>query len=230
MGRNVYEEIEGSDYKLEIVVDEYAESPREWDNVGEMICFHRRYTLGDKHNYSEPRDFLAEKVWELYRNDGMETTDDYSDEQLVELIEARAFLLPLYLYDHSGITMSTSPFSCRWDSGQVGWIYCSRERAEKEWHNEGLFDEEWKQRVYEYLENEVEIYDQFLTGDVYGYILYEKQGAHEAGMALGVEWEESEGEWVDIESIWGYFGTDWKKSGLWENLPLMARLDLEGKL
>lgn len=32
-------------------------------------------------------------------------------------------MLPLYLYDHSGITMRTSAFNCSWDSVQVGWIY-----------------------------------------------------------------------------------------------------------
>ena len=37
--------------------------------------------------------------------------------------------LPLYLYDHGGITMSTNPFSCPWDDGgQVGWIYASKQK------------------------------------------------------------------------------------------------------
>jgi hypothetical protein len=39
-------------YILEIFPDEPYESPREWDNLGTMICFHRRYNLGDKHNFS----------------------------------------------------------------------------------------------------------------------------------------------------------------------------------
>lgn len=32
-------------------------------------------------------------------------------------------LMPLYLYDHSGITISTSEFCDPWDSGQIGFIY-----------------------------------------------------------------------------------------------------------
>ena len=41
------------------------------------------------------------------------------------------------LYDHSGLAMSTESFSGRaphaeWDSGQVGWIYVSKEDALKE--------------------------------------------------------------------------------------------------
>ena len=30
-----------------------------------------------------------------------------------------AIVQPLYLYDHGGITMNTTGFSCSWDSGQV---------------------------------------------------------------------------------------------------------------
>lgn len=28
--------------------EDEEESPRNWDNVGKMICFHREYKLGDK--------------------------------------------------------------------------------------------------------------------------------------------------------------------------------------
>lgn len=34
-------------YTIKIYHDEDAESPRDWDNLGEMVCFHRRYNLGD---------------------------------------------------------------------------------------------------------------------------------------------------------------------------------------
>ena len=44
----------------------------------------------------------------------------------------------LYLYDHSGITMSTGSFCDSWDSGQVGFIYVTKEDIEKEY---GAFKE-----------------------------------------------------------------------------------------
>lgn len=53
-------------YTLKIVHDEDVESPREWDNIGKMVCFHNRYSLGDKHDYSEPRDFLRNMLFERY--------------------------------------------------------------------------------------------------------------------------------------------------------------------
>lgn len=80
------------------------------------------------------------------------TVDAWVKENLV--------ILPLYLYDHSGITMNTTGFSCRWDSGQVGVIYCTREQADK-------LGAPWD-KVEEQLKVEVEVYDQYITGDVYG--------------------------------------------------------------
>ena len=98
-------------------------------------------------------------------------------------------VLPLYLYDHSGITMSTSQFSCTWDSGQVGIIY-----VEKGF--EDMSDEDLVRR----LKAEVVEYDNFLTGNCFGYTI-----------------EDSEGEVLD--SCWGYLGdeeyceTEMKNSG-----------------
>lgn len=45
--------------------DEYPESPREWDNLGMMVCFHRDYKLGDPHNYKYPQDFFADLIKEI---------------------------------------------------------------------------------------------------------------------------------------------------------------------
>jgi len=33
-------------YRLDVMYDETAESPRGWGNLGKMICFHGRYDLG----------------------------------------------------------------------------------------------------------------------------------------------------------------------------------------
>ena len=39
---------ENDDVRLSIYLDESPESPREWDNLGTMVCAHRRYSLGDE--------------------------------------------------------------------------------------------------------------------------------------------------------------------------------------
>lgn len=45
-------------------------------------------------------------------------------------------MMPLYLMDHSGLAMQTESFHDPWDSGQVGWIYVSKEDALKEFDTE----------------------------------------------------------------------------------------------
>lgn len=71
--------------------------------------------------------------------------------------------LPLYLYDHSGLRMSTKPFGCPWDSGLVGMIYMPAETLEKEFEGD-------MSRALDCLRAEVDTYDKYLSGDVW-YVL-----------------------------------------------------------
>lgn len=156
-------------YSYEIEQDTYPENPRSWDNACVMACWHRGYDLGDNKRIwdcpDDPEDFVA---WAE---------------------ENKAVYLPLYLYDHSGITMSTSPFSCRWDSGQVGYVYLTRKTILKEWGWKVLT----KKRIAfleKYMRDEVETYDQYLTGDVYGYVITDDNGE-------------------EVDSCWGFYGHDY---------------------
>jgi len=169
---------ENDKYILTVEQDEDVESPREWDNSGRMICFYGRYDLGDKHDYSSPREFLEskcsdheidfDKIWNDYCTDSKEEKDisPYT-ERLITQLEKFYIFLPLRLYDHSGISISCSgsyPYNDQWDSMQVGWIYVAK-------GTDGLTDDEWR----EILEAEVKQYDQFLRGDVYWFELDEKK-------------------------------------------------------
>ena len=167
------------EYLIEIHQDESPESPRCWDNLGKMICFHSRYNLGDKHDY----DHLDYNGWDEQKNAIIKN-------------ENVCVILPLYLYDHSGITISTSPFSCRWDSGQIGWICVSKEQVRKE-YNVKRITKEIIEKVTKVLEGEVETYDQYLTGDVYGYKIFKVSKCE-----LGHEHKE------ELDSCWGYYGED----------------------
>jgi len=166
-------------YKIEVIQDESPSSPREDDNLGTMVCFHGRYDLGDKHNYK---------------------SGDYNgwDEMEKNIIknENVGVILPLYLYDHSGITISTSPFSCNWDSGKIGFIFISKEKMLKEYGGK-IVTQTLKDKVTGYLKGEVETYDQYLTGDVYGYRVSEVTTCSE-----GHEHE------TEVDSCWGYYGQE----------------------
>ena len=141
-------------YVLVVQQDDSPFNPREDDNFGKMVCFHRQYSLGDHHNYIDKDDFLRdlylktvgddergahryERALDLmnYKIKAPFGSPDYErqvDERLMKVISQKYLMLPLYLYDHSGITMNTTGFSCPWDSGQVGWIYASKEDALRE--------------------------------------------------------------------------------------------------
>jgi hypothetical protein len=179
MEKYVVDEHKEGNFVIKIYQDEDTESPRMWDNLGTMICFHGRYNLGDKHDYNH-NDYSG---WEEQKEDIMKK-------------ENVCVILPLYLYDHSGITMSTSPFGCQWDSGQVGWICVSKEKVRKE-YNVKRITKDIIEKVTNVLEGEVKTYDQYLTGDVYGYMIFKVDTCDK-----GCEHEEH------VDSCWGYYGQE----------------------
>lgn len=166
---------------------EQDQDPINWREEGEplgtMVCWHRRYKLGDVQPDVPP------DVW----RDAM--PED----------ERPAVELPLYLYDHSGITMSTGSFSCSWDSGQVGFIYMTALEISREFAGSEILA---RMR----LQQEVEDYDQYLRGEVYGYIIERKMPC---------------GHWEETDSCWGFFGDprESMKGSLPEDVePLLAEL------
>src|SRR5436190_3182398 len=149
-------------YRIEIEHDEFASNPRtDFDNFGKMYCLHGRYDLGDKHSFRD-NDFES---WKEFMEAVKESDSDV--------------FLPLYLYDHSGITISTSKAYVRafdpqgWDSGMVGFIHAPASIIRKEYNVKRI-----TKRVIDIatklLQAEVDIYDQYLTGDVWSIALYDE--------------------------------------------------------
>ena len=137
--------------------DEFPTSPREeGDNLGIMICFHKRYNLGDRHDYKFT-DFSSWEDMEYFLSEGAKV------------------ILPLYLYDHSGLSISTEPFSCPWDSGQVGFIIATEESIKRcmGWKR---ITKNRLEAIKTYLIGEVETYNQYLNGEVYAWTTFDEQG------------------------------------------------------
>ncbi len=177
MKNEAIETVEYKGYTINIYSDDTGGSendPRGWDNLGIMSCFHRRYDLGDKHNLSV--------------------------EELKEIVNRKDVIaLPLFLYDHSGISMSTGrnyPFNDRWDSGQVGYIYVDYEIIRKEYSVKHV-SKQLREKVEKILEQEVKTYNQYLTGDIYGYVIVNDRGE-------------------DKDSCWGFFGQEGIKDAISE--------------
>lgn len=190
---NYAESIETIDYrgyKIEIAYDPEAESPRAWDNLTKMICFHGRYDLGDKHDLQH---------------------SDYSSWDDMERYIRKTFkpviMHELYLYDHSGLTISTRPFSCPWDSGQIGFLYLTR-AAILEIYGAKRLSQKLLARAARSCANEISVYDSYLTGSVYRYLVTDKSGA-------------------EIDQCAGYYG-DWETSGLVEDAKAAVDAALNG--
>ena len=188
-----YDTIKYRGFNINIEYDQDPENPRTawYEPITTMVCWHNRHSLGDSHKYFDPIDLFWYLVLDINQKygdilDDTITSTDYVNSILSNIIKNHYHILPLYLYDHSGITMSTGTFSCLWDSGQVGYIYISKKNAEKEWPDKTEKD------FLEYLESDVEVYDNFLTGQVYGYTID------------SVDWNK-----ITCDgSCWGYYGDE----------------------
>lgn len=154
---------------LKIERDQDPRNPREDDNLGRMHCEHRRYTLGDR---GIPTPFV---------------NDDWRAGVLRDDVRLS---LPIYMYDHSGITLSHSPFSCPWDSGKLGWHYLTKADVKKNF-NRDVTDEE----LTAHLKAELEEYDAYIQGEVWGFV---------------------DG---NDDSCWGFIGEDLEDTGILDHFP-----------
>lgn len=176
---NMITEIKYRNNVLRIFYDnDVMDSPRDWDNLGTMICFHSKYILGDKHEFNDTEEFL-----EFLKNKDI----------LVKL--------PLYLLDHSGLTLRTSQFYedvGGWDSGLVGFIYCNREKIIENFGKDYNINE-----VKSVLECEVKTYNQYLRGEIYRYELIKLKKCSECNH-VSEELLDSMGNIYDVKSIFDF--------------------------
>ena len=153
MRANIFEKYQYKNHVISIWQDDNSDSPREWDNIGHMITCHRRYLLGE----------------ETFNVEDYKDWDDVSEH--LKTNKGAIIILPLYLYDHSGISIKIGSFQglaqhAEFDSGMVGFIYATE--------NDLKINNISKDDIQKALENEVETYNDYLEGNVYGYTI-EKQ-------------------------------------------------------
>lgn len=172
---NIVEQFEESGYTVKIYPDFDPQNPRkDYDPLGTMVHWHRRYDLGDRK--------LNEQEEKALRRGGFKLLERY-----LRITQGAVCVLPLSLLDHSGLHMwvGGGPHwsdSAGWDSGTVGFIYVTKDQLEKF----GTPADKAEQQ----LNAEVETYDQYLRGDVYGYVIEDEDGEH-------------------VDSCWGFYGSDY---------------------
>ena len=135
--------------------------------------------------------------------------DFENPEDFMEYVERENIVfLPVFMYEHTGICLSTSdakyPFSDRFDAGQLGYIYMSNEVLIKEFDGD-------REKAVECLKAEVVVYSAYLSGEVFSYVLskavYDENGEID---------DDPDAEGDFISSCGGFYGDDYKASGLFE--------------
>jgi hypothetical protein len=171
---------------LKIFCDELAENPRTgYDNLGTLVFWMRgRYSgLGDNHEYVGPDDFLKEHR------------------------PKDTIIYKVYAYIHGGIALQMVPFpegenpyECPFDSGFCGFCFVSKADARNEY---GRLTSKILVLIEQILKTELDTYNQYLEGDVYGYQMFDQTG-------------------IEEESCWGFYGSDWTENGLFESAGIKS--------
>lgn len=154
----VVQTIETKNHIAEIIRDDFSYSPREDDCLGTLIALHDSYDISDHSDWTKKQI----EVWSNRKD---------------------ILCLPVYMYEHSQVALSTMPFSCKWDSGQVGIIFVSHKDIIEQYGELNL------ELATEVLKGEVEEYSQYLNGESFGYIINNDSGD-------------------EIDSCWGFIGYD----------------------
>jgi len=155
------ETIEHKGHTIEIFHDECDWSPRENDNMCIFHIAHRNYAFGE-HQWMSRQEV----------DDAQREAEAIGD-----------ICVPLYMYDHSGITISLTPFTCPFDSGQVGFVQIKKDEiisnfGKKNW------TKNLRIKALEVAAMEVKELDSYLTGEVYGYII-DRDGLEQEGSCWG---------------------------------------------
>ena len=162
----------------------------------------------DVRNPREEPDHLGKLL--LFKNGPIEledfetTCDKAEDLKLLKDEHAAEIILPVYIYVHSDTVLSTTPFACRWDSCQAGWIVACTPDIMKE-YGVATIDDTLRATVEDLLEAEIAEYEKYLNGEIYEYSIY--QGT-DVNMPVG--------------SCGGYYGLEEVKAAMTEAVDALA--------
>jgi len=177
--------------------DDPIDPRRDYDNMGVMACWHRRGSYGDDRE-NKFRHTPASEWLEPWGTRGL------NSQAWLASLPKGTIVLPLFMMDHSGVTIRTSCGSFQacdpqgWDWGQLGVIVATPAAIR---NNFGVkrITKKIRERAEKVLQSEVETYDLCLTGQCWGYVITDAEGEEDA--------------------CWGFFGDTLESTGLKDALP-----------
>lgn len=178
----MYEEtFEHNGFTIRLTPDEVAESPAQSGDTDRfLVGFHRDFSVqyADKSDgrYDDDAPVIKSKddafwylpkgelVKHLIENEGYEPEDAQEEADAGHVPGWIVF--PLAAYIHGGVHLSVGSCSvgCRWDSGQVGWVFVKE-------------DNEWAKVTHEQMAQWlVDGWNQYLSGDVWHFSVEDSDG------------------------------------------------------
>lgn len=154
-------------HTVEIAYDEFRdENPFDECNLGTFVAFHKRYKLGT--------------TQDAYKNENYNSWSELEKDIIKN--ENPVVILPVFMYDHSGLSFKIGSFQgmlpqghAEFDSGQVGYIFVSREKAVKEYGCK-RFSKKQVEIITNVLKGELEEYTAWVNGQIYGYHIEDDAG------------------------------------------------------
>jgi hypothetical protein len=148
--------------------------------------------INDDSGCGNPRDDFQGTTFALFHNRySLPNDTDVRTENFGGWDEVEAYLREEYDivalsavrgYDHGELCLSTSTAGCfsdRWDSGMAGFVFITRAQQEEMGTPDNL--------LQEVIDQDLEAYDMWGRGHVYGYVVETEDGEH-------------------LDSCWGYVG------------------------
>ena len=170
-------------YKIRISVAEIQQNPREeFESMGTFVLAHKRYNVANETEI---------------KTDQFNSWDDVKKEIIKQ--NGPCVILPVYMYDHSGVALSTARTGCfadQWDSGVLGLIFVSNKTI-RETYGVKRVSPKVLTKTLDALVNEVEVYGAYLNGDVFEFEILDAVG-----------------NVIEDSCMGSFYGWDHTKSGL----------------
>lgn len=192
--------------RLIVDIDEYPESPRKWDNITTIISDAPKnsdWNISDdgwRMDYEEFVEFLHKKLDEKCP----EVKGLTNINCIINCASAKNYIVckPIYMYNHGNRTISLSPFNDRWDSSHCGYIFVFKDKILSNFDQ--ATEDNWRDVADEIIKSEINIYDDYIRGEVYDYCLQERHTVEHKDLVTGAIWTSTEYETVD--SCLGFYG------------------------
>ena len=168
-------------YNVEVFYDSDFDYSYIFDNMEEMgieIHHNSSYFLGNNNFRGDSVDYIMDSLLylterqkeNLYKKFDTPYCNDCL-EYLLERLEPKA-ILPVYVYEHSGSAISTTPFGCRWDSGQIGFIYVADKEKFKRAFGISRIN---TKKALEVMDSFISEINEIWQGDVYGFVIEDSE-------------------------------------------------------